>query len=197
MAVKTKKKGSENKRPAKLQTDFTGVEGRTGRRRIKEGDYLWKITDYEVGKSDKTDDEGKKKRFLVVKYDTLKGPSKGAFSDLFGLAKNQLWRYRLFLEAVGISVKSGVNEVDLTKLVGKKVAGTVEDDEYNGKIKSQVSDYFPAADFEELSSSEAEDEDEDEDEDVAEASTDDDEDDDEELETVDEDEDEDEEDEDI
>lgn len=173
MAIKKKRKsegssskGSENKRPAKLQVDFTGVEGRKGRRRIKEGDYLFKIKDYEVGKSAKKDDEGKKKRFCVVTLEIVKGPSTGEFSELFGLAKNQLWRFRLFLEAAGVKVKSSLNDIRLDKLPGKEFAGTVEDDEYNGKIKSQINDFFPAADFDEdTSDSDEEDEDEDEDSD--------------------------------
>lgn len=202
MAKVVKKKGTksagtkENKRPKNLQVDFTGVEGRKGSRRIKEGDYLFKVTDYEVGKKK---EEEKTKRWVIFKFDILKGPSKGAFSDLFGLAKNQLWRYRLFLEAAGIEISSGVNDVRLDKLIGKKVAGTVEDDTYNGKTKSQVSDYFSASDYEELAAEEDEDEDEDadeddedadeddEDEDVADAATDDDEDEDDELEVVDDD----------
>jgi hypothetical protein len=203
MAVVKKKKSSSsakekiNKKPKSLTTDFTGVEGRKGARRIKEGDYLFKITDYEAGKSDKKDDEGKKRRFLVFKFDILKGPSTGSFSDLFGLSKKQLWRYRLFLEALGIKI-GGETDVPLKKLVGKNVGGTVEDDEYNGKKKSQVSDYFSAEDYENLGSDDEdededdededeEDEDEDEDEeDVAESVTEDDEED-EELEVVDDD----------
>lgn len=181
--------GTENKRPKSLQTDFTGVEGRKGARRIKEGDYLFKITDYEVGKKK---DEEKTRRWITFKFDILKGPSTGSFSDLFGLAKNQLWRYRLFLEAAGQTVEAGVTDVRLDKLVGKKVAGTVEDDTYNGKTKSQVSDYFSAADYEELATDEDEedsdeDEDEEDEEDVADAVTDEDEDEDDELEVVDDD----------
>lgn len=197
MAIKKKSKGtksagSENKRPKNLQTDFTGVEGRKRRRRIKEGDYLFEVTDYEVGKSSKKDDDGKKKRFIVFEFKILKGPSTGTFSDLFGLAKNQLWRYRNFLEAAGVKVAAGVTDVRLDKIPGKQVAGTVEDDEYNGKIKSQVSDYFSASEYEELSEDE-EDEDEDSDEededeeDEADLTEETDEDEDEELETVDDD----------
>lgn len=202
MAVKRKKKsssaGSEpiNKKPKALTTDFTGVEGRKGARRIKEGDYLFKITDYEAGRSEKKDDEGKRKKFLVFKFDILKGPTTGSFSDLFGLSKKQLWRYRLFLEALGVKV-GGETEVNLKKLVGQKVGGTVEDDEYNGKKKSQVADYFSAEDYENLGSEDdeddededEEDEDEEDEEDVKSAATDDDEDEDEdeELEVVDDD----------
>lgn len=193
--TKSSSKGSENKRPKNLQTDFSGVEGRKRRRRIKEGDYLFKVSDYEVGKSGKKDDDGKKKRFIVFEFEILKGPSTGTFSDLFGLAKNQLWRYRNFLEAVGVKVSAGVTDVRLDKIPGKQVAGTVEDDEYNGKIKSQVSDYFAASEYEELDADEEdededsddEDEDEDEDEEDTDLTEETDEDEDEELETVDDD----------
>lgn len=176
-------------KPRKLSVDLTGVEGKKGGRRIPEGDYLFKIKDYEVG--EKKDDSSKK--WMRVALDIEKGPTDGEFSEMFGLAQNQLWRFRAFLEAVGFTkLKSGINNIPLDKLPGRRFAGTVADDEYNGKIKSQIQDFFSAKDFENLGTADTpddEDEAEDEDEDdVADAATDDDEDeDDDELEVVDDD----------
>lgn len=167
------------KKPKKLQVDFTGVEGRKGARRIAEGDYLFKITDYEV--DHKKDDEDKK--FLVVKYDIEKGPSEGSWSEIFSLTKNALWRFRLFLEAAGFKIPSSAVGVPLEKLPGRRVGATVADDDYEGKTRSKVAEYFSAKDYEALASN---DEDEDEEEETTQSVTSGDEDEDEEeLELVD------------
>ena len=172
-------------KPRKLSVDFTGVEGKKGGRRIPEGDYLFTIKDYEVG-------EKNDKKWFRVQLDINKGPTDGEFSEMFGLGQNALWRFRTFLEAVGFKkLKSGINQVPLDKLPGRQFAGTVADDEYNGKIKSQIQDFFSAKDFESLGTADVddeEDEDEEEEADVASAATDDDEDeDDDELEVIDDD----------
>lgn len=180
------KKEKTTKRPKALQVDFTGVEGKKGARRIPEGDYLMEVTDYSVGH--KSDDEDKK--FVKVNYKILKGPTNGDWNEIFGLGKKQLWRLRNFLEAVGFKIASESINVPMEKIVGRKIAMTVEDDVYEGKTKSQVSDWFKAKDYEKLAADsdeedeDAEDEDtEDEDEETAEeAVTADDEDEDEELE---------------
>ncbi|HET7713459.1 MAG TPA: hypothetical protein VFK94_03720 [Patescibacteria group bacterium] len=180
-----KSEGSGIRKPRVLSVDFTGVEGRKGARRVPEGDYLFTIKDWGVG------GEGDK-QWLRIEYTIDKGPTDGDFSDIFGLGKKSLWRLRLFLEAVGFKkLQSSINKIPLDKLPGKKVAGTVGDDEYEGKIRSKVSDYFSAKDYENLGAAEAEDEeadadDEDEDESADLTSGDDDEDDDE-LEVVDDD----------
>jgi hypothetical protein len=173
--------GSAVKKPRVLQVDFTGVEGRKGARRVPEGDYLWKIKDYGVGGEDD-------KPWLRVEYTIEKGPTDGDFSDIFSLSQKALWRLRLFLEAVGFKkLQSSINKIPLEKLPGKSVAGTVGDDEYEGKIRSKVSDYFSAKDYEALGTDEESEEGEEEDEDeVTEAVTEEDEDE-EELEIVDED----------
>lgn len=178
-----KEGGSGVRKPRVLQVDFTGVEGRKGARRVPEGDYLWEIKDWGVG------GEGEK-QWLRIEYNILKGPTDGSFSDMFNLGKKSLWRLRLFLEAVGFKkLKSSLNKIPLDKLPGKKVAGTVGDDEYEGKIRSKVSDYFSATDYENLGTAGADEDEEESDEDEEdEESTDltasDDDEDDDELEVV-------------
>lgn len=150
---------TETRKPRVLSVDLTGVEGRKGARRVPEGDYLWKIKDYAVG----GDDE---KQWLRIEFNIEKGPTDGTFSDLFSLSKKALWRLRLFLEAVGFkNLKDGLNKIPLDKLPGKSVAGTVADDEYEGKIRSKVQDYFSAKDYENLGAAGADDEEEGEEED--------------------------------
>lgn len=169
-------------KPRKLSVDFTGVEGKKGGRRIPEGDYLFKIKDYEVG-------EKNDKKWFRVQLEIEKGPTDGDFSEMFGLGQNALWRFRTFLEAVGFKkLKNGVNDVPLDKMIGRSFAGTVADDEYNGKIKSQIQDFFSAKDFENLGAAEVEDdEDEDEEESAADLTESEDDEDEDELEVVDDD----------
>lgn len=182
MAVKKSKKTKTAQKPRKMQIDFTGVEGKKRARRIPEGDYLMKITDWEV--DHKKDDDSNK--FLKIYYEIEQGPTEGKWDEIFNLGKTSLWRLRNFLEALGFKIPSKAIMVPFEKLPNKKVAMTVADDEYEGKTKSKAVDYFSAKDYEALAS-----EDEDE-EDAEEAVTSDDEDEEEEEET-DEDEDEDEE----
>lgn len=186
MAKKVKAAGA-TKKPRALTVDFTGIEGRRkGARRIKEGDYLFEVTDYRMGQ--KGQDE--EKQFLAVDLKILKGPSEGKFGEIFGLQKTQLWRLFNFMEALGFKVESSRQKLPLEKITGRKFGGTVADHEYDNKKSSQIQDWFTAKEYEEIDSEE-EDEDEDEEEeeeDVADAATDDDEEEDEEeLELVDDD----------
>lgn len=172
------------RKPRILQVDFTGVEGRKGARRVPEGDYLFKITDWGVGGESE-------KQWLRIEFNIQQGPTDGDFSDIFSLSQKALWRLRLFLEAVGFKkLKSSLNKIPLDKLPGKLVAATVADEDYDGKTRSRPQDYFSATDFENLSKAEAEDEEsedeEDEDEDADLTASDEDEDQDE-LEVVDDD----------
>lgn len=185
MAKKTREKTA--KKPRKMQIDFTGVEGKKGARRVPEGDYLMKIKDYAV--DHKKDDETN--QFVKMEYEILEGPTKGEWNEIFNLGKTSLWRLRNFLEAVGFKIPSSKVDIPFEKLVGRKVAMTIGDDEYEGKTRSKAQDYFSAKDFEALGTEADEDEDsDDEDEDeetTTEAATSDDEDEDEELEIVDDD----------
>jgi hypothetical protein len=184
MAKKEREKTA--KKPRKMQIDFTGVEGKKGARRVPEGDYLMEIADYSV--DHKKDDETN--QFVKVEYKILQGPTKGSWNEIFNLGKTSLWRLRNFLEAVGFTIPSSAVSVPFEKLIGRKVAMTIGDDEYEGKTRSKAQDYFSAKDFEALgeeTTDEDEDEEDEDEESTTEAATADDEDEDEELELVDDD----------
>lgn len=160
MATKRTKTATK---PRKLSIDFTGVEGRKRARRIPEGDYLMKITDWEV--DHKKDDESS--QFVKIYYQIEKGPTDGKWDEIFNLGQKSLWRLRNFLEALGFNIPSSKVQVPFEKLIGKKVAITVGDDEYEGQTRSKAQDYFPAKDYEAVESEDEDEDDEDEDEDEA------------------------------
>lgn len=191
MAKKIKKsskgKSSSDKakttKPKVLQIDFTGVEGRKRGRRVPEGDYLLKVTDYAKG----GDDPG----WIRIEHEIKKGPTKGEYSEMFSLSKKALFRWYNFLEAIGIKPKSGKNKIDMTKIVGKTYGATIGDNEYDNKTKSQIDEFYTKEEWEAIAAGDEEEESEDAD------LTSDDEDEDEDSDEVEEDEeDEDEEDED-
>lgn len=54
------------------------------------------------------------------------------------LVPNQLWKLRELIEAAGTQVPSKVVQIDPDKYVGKKINVELEDDTYNGKLRSRV-----------------------------------------------------------
>lgn len=177
-------------KPKILQLDFTGVEGRKKGRRVPEGDYLLKVTDYAKG----DDGDG----WIRIEHKILKGPTDGEYSEMFGLGKKSLWRIRNFLEAIGLKIKSSTNAIPMEKVVGKTYAASIEDNVYDNKKKSQIGEFYSKEEWDSLSSDDAEeeedvdltsddDEDEEEEEEDEEEEDEDEDEDDDELETVDDD----------
>lgn len=173
-------------KPRKLTVDFSKVEDRQGSIRVAEGDYLFKIKDYEV--KSKKDDETSK--YINWKFEFLEGPDPKAKGKpiyyITSLKPEALFNLKNMLGDLGFKVPKKVIDVPLEKCIGKKIAGTVADDEYDNKIKSKVQNVFSASQFEALG--EDEDEDETDEDEATEAATEDDEDEDsDELELVDDD----------
>lgn len=158
--------------------DFEGVQSRGGKKgsgtgkHYPEGDYAVKCIEAKLGHSE----EKEKPRIEVIYEITAGKHKKGRVRDDLYLTENALWRVRNTLEAMGIKVPDKVVKLDITKLIGKELAVTLSDDEYDNKVRSRVTDTFLLS---ELDDSEDEDEDEEEDDEVDEDEEDADEDDDE------------------
>jgi Protein of unknown function (DUF669) len=139
----------DERRPASksvVPLDLSEVEGRTGRKQghYKEGDYLVKIKKAEYGKSGQ-----KQTKQIVVQHIFTDGKYKGKpIYDRHNLLPQSLWTLRNLLEAVEMKIPKGRFNLDLKKLVGRELAITVSDDEYEGKVSSRVTDWFPASEFE-------------------------------------------------
>ena len=54
------------------------------------------------------------------------------------LVPNQLWKLRELIEAAGTQVPNKVVQIDPAKFVGKKINAELEDDTFNGKLRSRV-----------------------------------------------------------
>ncbi len=64
------------------------------------------------------------------------------------IVPNQLWKLRELIEAAGTKVPSKVVQIDPAKYVGARINVELEDDSYQGKLRSRVARVAP---FSELS----------------------------------------------
>lgn len=170
MAKKKKKEETVTKKKGKriVNVDFSGVEQERSKRfkRIPEGDYPAKITKWTKGYKD---DDKSNPPYYRWQFQLLEGKHKGTPVSGFitSLKPDALFNLRnLILSATGKNVAGKSVKFDPDSLIGKKVGVTVEDDEYEKKVRSRVADVIPISELEEDDEDEDEDEDdEDEDED--------------------------------
>jgi len=126
-----------------VEVDFTGVESGNKFIHVPEGDYALEIKKIEPKKSEKG-------KYLNFHLELSKGPKSGngkTISHTCSLMKQALWNLRNLLEACGRQVPSKAVKLDLDKLIGLKCAGSIVDDEYEGKKKSQIGAFFPLEDL--------------------------------------------------
>ena len=77
------------------------------------------------------------------------------------LQQNQLWKLRDLLVAAGETVPKRALNIDPNKIVGRDIVIEVEDDTYNGNVRSTVVGTYASSILEDESPAEDEDEDED------------------------------------
>jgi hypothetical protein len=148
----------------KLKVDFSGVD--TDIRRgggavhVPEDDYLAKIVSSEVRESEKSGS-----RYISWKLAIHNGDFKGkTLYHITSLKPDALWNLRnLIHAATGKNVAGKALNVDTSIIEGKIIAITVEDDEYEGKIRSRVVDTRPKDELD-LEKDEEEEEEEEEEE---------------------------------
>jgi hypothetical protein len=148
---------------AKIKVDFTNVKESSGfnPKHMAEGDYKATITKADVGKSK----EGNKQIILSIALQDIRSV---VYPYYCGLSENQLWKLRNVLIAAGNKVPKKAMSIDTDKLVGKEIGISLEDDEYEGKMKSVIAAVFPADDVDEGLASASDDDDEDEEDDEVE-----------------------------
>lgn len=183
-----------------MRVDFSGVEKdiRQRGKRIPEGDYLCKIVKCEKRK--KKEGSGSYLSWTFQVIENSQGGKKQAGTPLYyitSLKPEALFNLRnLIYAATDGKTNVAGKAVTITpeKYYGNKIGVTVEDEEYDGKIRSRPVDVFPqsqleAEDEDDESNEEEEenDEDEEEDSDEDEDDEDDEEEDDDDLEDVDDD----------
>jgi hypothetical protein len=153
-----------------------------GRVRVPEGDYRVKVIKI------KEDESKSGNEMLVVDYKGLDGKLKGKkLRDYMTLTPKSAWKIREMIAACGVKVPDSMFDLPYKKLVGKELAVTVEDDEYENKISSKIRDYIDLETYAEAEEDEDEEDDEDLDDDELEDEDDEDEDEDDEEDDEDED----------
>jgi hypothetical protein len=129
--------------------DFTNVKdgGNFNTKRVPAGDYLAKVTKVIDAPTKKKDDgSGGDPQWtftveLVDKYSDRKFPYRCK------LEANQLWKIRNLFIAGGIVIPKKKMKVDPNKAVGRLIAVSLDDDEYDGKMQSVISQVFPASEL--------------------------------------------------
>lgn len=132
--------------------DFTNVKeggGSFNKKRQPEGDYKAKVT--------KVVDSPSKKDNTAQWLFTIQVGA-GTYPYYCKHEENQYWKIRNLLVAAGLTVPKKKVKVDPNKIVGKTIAVTLEDDEYDGKAQSNIAATFPLS---ELDDDDVPDEDED------------------------------------
>jgi Protein of unknown function (DUF669) len=156
--------------------DFSDTESRGGRKggrsaHLPEGDYTAKVKAAEFGHSSEKETPGIMMTWVITGPNSSKGKT---IRDSLWLSDKALWRVRQTLEALGLQVPSKKVKVNPKSMIGKEAAITLEDEEWEGKVRSRIVDCFALAEYEELAESsdeELDEDEEDEEEDEAEDDT--------------------------
>lgn len=147
--------------------DFSDTESRGGKKggrsaHLPEGDYTAKVKAAEFGHSSEKETPGIMMTWVITGPNSSKGKT---IRDSLWLSDKALWRVRQTLEALGLQVPSKKVKVNPKSMIGKEAAITLEDEEWEGKVRSRVVDCFALSEYEELGDQDEElDEDEEEEE---------------------------------
>lgn len=126
---------------ATINVDFSNAErSQFMPRHLPEGNYKGKITKAELveAKSDRED--------MVLYTIEVRG---AGYPYYCKLVPNQLWKLREILIAAGMKVPNKAVKVDPARIVGRTIGVSLEDDEYNGKLKSVITETFSVSELDE------------------------------------------------
>ena len=123
----------------RIKIDFTKTEERSGwnTRQIPEGLYKAKVA--AVQETEAQDGTAMLVYAFVPEDSRFKSRR---FPYYCKLQQNQLWKLRDLLVAAGETVPKRAVQIDPEKIVGKSVAIEVEDDSYNGNVRSSVNGVY-------------------------------------------------------
>lgn len=143
--------------------DFTNVKdggGLFNKKRQPAGDYKGKVTKVVDSPAKK---DGAAQWLFTIQVGT------GSYPLYCKLVPEQLWKLRNLLMAAGLNVPKQRLKVDPNKVIGREIAVTLDDDEYDDGDKvhkqSVVTATFPLSELDPDASRDTEDEDEDDDDD--------------------------------
>lgn len=106
---------------------------------VPAGDYVLKVIDVKDGESNK----GNPYWNFVCQ---LKDRKNAVYPYRCTLNEEALWKIRNLFLACGINVPKKKMNVDPNKIIGKEFGASLEDDEYEGRMKSVIQAVFPADD---------------------------------------------------
>lgn len=119
----------------KKKLDFTNVESFA---KAAEGRHRVKIVEIDEQTSQGGDD------MLVFVFEVIKGDSKGArVYENCVLTDKALWKLQQILQAIGIKCDGKV-ALDLDKLIGKVCEIDVFHEEYEGRTRARIGEFFKA-----------------------------------------------------
>lgn len=133
-------------------------QGAFNPRHMPEGDYLARVTKIEDAPVKKVENQGAPQWLFTIQLEDRHA----TYPYYCQFAENQLWKIRNLLVAAGINVPKKRLKVDPTKLLNKLIAITLEDDEYEGKMKSVIAAIFSPTEMQGGTSEPADEEEDDE-----------------------------------
>lgn len=152
MAKKASNKGGS------IKLDMRGVEKGRKAQRFPEGEYKVKIIKAERQLNENSGNTSLKLTMEIVEPAKYAGKS---ITDYLSITKKAMFRVGWVLDACGIKWSEKLMTLDLEKFKGKIIGIAVYDDEYNGKIRSKIADYYSEDEVDEYLKSSDDDEDED------------------------------------
>ena len=120
-----------------INVDFTGVEA--GGVVLPEGNYEVKVVEVESKTSDNSGNEYLSWEFQVVSPEKHKGKKLYHNSSL---TPQSLWSLRGLLEQLGVETPDEPTELDLDDLIDRTVGAEVQHEDYNGKNKARITQFF-------------------------------------------------------
>lgn len=140
MAVK--RSGTAAGKATAVIIDFSNVKGRNdyNPRHIESREYVAKIVKV-------VQTEAKDGTAMWVFAFALPEAPRAVYPYYCKLVDNQFWKVKALFEAVGITVGARKLKIDPNKLVNKQVGVFMEDDEYEGKLKSVIAEVIPVEDI--------------------------------------------------
>lgn len=126
--------------------DMTNVKDSSGINPVHQeaGDYRGVIKDVSNGKAKNTDNVTI--TYLVADADR---PS-ATYPYICTITEKSLWKLRNILVAAGVTLpkkKFKLTGAILQKIVGAEIGMSLDDNEYEGKMRSSITGVFPAADL--------------------------------------------------
>lgn len=138
--------------------DFTNVKERSFRiKHLPPGDYSARVTKVD----DHTSKDGNANWLYTI--EVTSGPGKGASYPYYvGLKTDQLWKIKGLYSACGLNIPKKKMRLKREQCLGKSLGITLDDDEYEGKLKSIIVDCIPLSEVGKADDDDVADEDEEE-----------------------------------